>query len=130
MSTSRVGPITTTTITIGETMNSTSRTIAIRRVEDISTPGYDRVPPASESRVTIAVMTAMVEMNRIPIEGTPRGHSAACPADGELQAGDPTWGQGRPEAVAERCEREQAPLTWGGVAEDPLLLGGQVHTAR
>ena len=27
--------------------------------------------------------------------------------------------------VAERCERERAPLAWGGVAEDPLLLGRQ-----
>ena len=37
-------------------------------------------------------------------------------AAGKLQAGDPAPGQGRPQAVAERCERERALLTWGRVA--------------
>ena len=29
--------------------------------------------------------------------------------------------------VAERCERERAPLMWGGVAKDPLRLAGKTH---
>jgi hypothetical protein len=60
------------------------------------------------------------------IQGWSCGPRLACPAAGKLQAGDPAPGQGRPQAVAERCEWERAPLTRGGVAEDPLLLGRQV----
>ena len=45
------------------------------------------------------------------------------PAAGNPEAGDPAPGQGRPQAVAERCEQERASLTRGGVAEDAQLLG-------
>lgn len=79
--------------------------------------------PTREARVTIAGMTAMAEMNRIPMQGTSRGHGLACPAAGLLQAGDPVPCQGRPQVVAERCERERALLTRDGVAEDRRLLG-------
>jgi hypothetical protein len=63
-------------------------------------------------------------------DGTQMARSSmgpACPAAGKPQAGDPASGQGRPEAVAQRCERERAHLVRGGVAEDSLPPGRETH---
>ena len=63
-------------------------------------------------------------------DGTQMARSStgpACPAVGKLQAEDLAWGQGRSEAVAERWERERAPLVLGGVAEDPPCRAGGTH---